>query len=80
MRADANANGALMSVLTDGAALSPRLELRIQDDDAPRNPFVFTIRLFTITLRRILGQIGEELFRRCRDHRGLDIQINALQR
>lgn len=65
MRADANANGALMSVLTlDGAAL--RLASHLRDSGRRRRLATRSsspaIRLFTITLRRILGQIGKSFF------------------
>ena len=65
MRANANANGALMTVLTlDGSAL--RLAANLRDSGRRRrlrsrssSP---AMRLFTIMSRRMLGHIGKNLF------------------
>ncbi|MFT3944760.1 MAG: hypothetical protein QM705_13190 [Ancrocorticia sp.] len=64
LRADANVNGALMSVLTlDGSAL--RLAADLRDSGRRRRLTARSsspaIRLFTITSRRTLGKIGASL-------------------
>ena len=65
MRADANVNGALMTVLTlDGSAL--RLAANLRDSGRRRRLATRSsspaMRLFTITSRRTLGHIGKSLF------------------
>lgn len=65
MRADANVNGALMTVLTlDGSAL--RLAANLRDSGRRRRLVARSsspaMRLLTITSRRTLGHIGKSLF------------------